>query len=137
MMNKVLKSNSGQSLVLFLVLLLAIMMFATFVIDLTNSKQNEKSLENTCKLIIDYGLKHIDEEIETKLDNLLKENEKDLDDYKITIDKENKIIDIYTKKSIKGVFGKIIGKDIYIIEVNYNGFIKDEKIVYERVDIDG
>ena len=85
-MNKVLKSNSGQSLVLFLVLLLAILMFATFVIDLTNSKQNEKTLENTCKLIINYGLKHIDEDIEKKLENLLKENEKDLDDYKILID---------------------------------------------------
>lgn len=136
-MNKVLKSNSGQSLVLFLVLLLAILMFATFVIDLTNSKQNEKTLENTCKLIINYGLKHIDEDIEKKLENLLEENEKDLDDYKILIDKEKKEIDIYTKKSVKGAFGKIIGKDIYIIEVRYKGLINDEKIVYERVDIDG
>ncbi len=136
-MNKVLKSNSGQSLVLFLVLVLAILMFATFVIDLTNTKQNEKSLENTSKIIINYGLKHIEEDIEEKLDNLLKENEKDLDDYKISIDKEKKEIDIYTKKNVKGVFGKIIGKDIYIIEVRYKGRVEEEKITYERVDIDG
>ena len=66
--------------------------------------------------------------------DLIYQNDSDIDSYGIDMDLDNRKIKLVIKKATKGVFGSIIGKEIYKEESSYVGYFKEENIVIERDD---
>lgn len=132
-MNKL--SNKGQSLAIFVVFLPVFIMMGAFIIDLGFAKYNENKLDNITKMVIRYGLNHIDEEPYNDMVDLIYQNDSKIDNYDIKIDTENRSIKMSLDKSSIGFFGKIIDKEIYKEKSSFTGYIKDEKIIIERDDV--
>lgn len=131
-MNKVLKSQNGQSLVLFVVFIPFIIMLAIYIIDLSYSKYNKLKLDNIASMTVDYGLEHIDNEPKSKMEELINQNDKEIESYNIEINIENKEIIVTLNKSVKGFFGKIINKNVYKEISSYKGYFKDDIKIIER-----
>lgn len=126
-------SNKGQSLALFIVFVFFIILLGTYVIDISYAKYNKKRLDETTKMIIKYGLSNIEEDPFNDMVDLIYQNDSEVDNYNIQIDRENKIIKMSIDKSSPGLFGKITKKDIYNEKSSYQGYIKNEKMIIEKV----
>ena len=129
-MNKL--DNKGQSLVIFIVFIPLIIIMGTFIVDLGFAKYNEMKLNNINKMVIKYGLKHIDEDPYTSMVDLIYKNDSDIDNYTVTINPDEKIIKVSIDKATKGFFGTIIKKDIYVEKSTYIGKIIEDKIIIEK-----
>ena len=119
-------NNRGQSLAIFVIFVPVFIMMGTFVVDVSFAKYNERRLDNLNKQVINYGLKHIDEE---PYDNM---DDSDIDSYEININNETKEISVTLSKSTKGFFGSIVGKEIYNEKSSLKGYIKDDKKIIEK-----
>lgn len=131
-MSSVLRSNKGQSLVLFVVFVPLIIMLGTYVVDMSYARYNENKIDSINKEVVKYGLKHIDEDPKDNMIKLIYQNDSDIDNYKIDIDLEKREVKVQIEKSSKGIFGSIIGKAVYREKSNYIGYIKDDKQIIER-----
>lgn len=131
-MNKL--DNKGQSLVIFVIFIPLFIMIGTFIIDIGFAKYNERKLNSISKEVISYGMKHISDDPRSEMENLIKKNDDEITYYEIDIDTDNNKIKLIINKDSKGIFGKIIGKELYKIRCSYIGFIKDENIVIEKSD---
>ena len=120
-------SNKGQSLVIFIVFIPVFIMMGTFVVDLGFAKYNQNKLNNITKMIVEYGLKHIDSDPYQDMVDLIYQNDETIDNYNITIDTDNKTVSMSMDKVTKGLFGNIVGKDIYKEKSSYVGYFKNEK----------
>lgn len=128
-------SNKGQSLAIFIIFLPVFIMMGAFIVDLGLAKYNDNKIDNINKMVIKYGLNHIDENPYNDMVDLIYQNDSKIDSYSIDIDSVNKTIRISIDKSSIGPFGKIIDKQIYKEKSSYIGYIKDEKIIIERDDV--
>lgn len=131
-MNKL--NEKGQSLALFVIFLPVIMMIGTLVIDIGLANYNKHKLDEISKSVLDYGLNNIDNDPYSNMVDLIYQNDSDIDSYEIDMDLDNRKIKLVIKKATKGVFGSIIGKEIYKEESSYVGYFKEENIVIERDD---
>ena len=131
-MNKL--NNNGQALTLFVIFVPVIIMVGTLVTDISYAKYQSRRLDNTNKEVIKYGLNHISDDPYEDMVNLIYKNDSDIDSYEINIDNLDKKIIVVLKKSSKGFFGKIIGKDIYEEKSIYEGKIIDNKISIKKGD---
>ena len=131
-MNKL--DNKGQSLVIFVIFIPLFIMIGTFIIDIGFAKYNERKLNSISKEVITYGMKHISDDPRSEMENLIKKNDDEITYYEIDIDTDNNKIKLIINKDSKGIFGKIIGKELYKIRCCYIGFIEDENIVIEKSD---
>lgn len=131
-MNKL--DNKGQALVIFVMLIPLFIMIGTFIIDIGFAKYNERKLNSISKEVITYGMKHISDDPRSEMENLIKKNDDEITYYEIDVDTDNNKIKLIINKDSKGIFGKIIGKELYKIRCSYVGFIKDENIVIEKSD---
>ena len=129
-MNKL--NNKGQSLAIFVIFVPVFIMMGTFVVDVSFAKYNERRLDNLNKQVINYGLKHIDEEPYDNMVDLIYQNDSDIDSYEININNETKEISVTLSKSTKGFFGSIVGKEIYNEKSYLKGYIKDDKKIIEK-----
>ena len=129
-MNKL--NNKGQSLAIFVIFVPVFIMIGTFVVDVSFAKYNERRLDNLNKQVINYGLKHIDEEPYDNMVDLIYQNDSDIDSYEININNETKEISVTLSKSTKGFFGSIVGKEIYNEKSPLKGYIKDDKKIIEK-----
>lgn len=125
-------SNKGQSLALFVVFIPFFIMLGCFVVDLGFAKYNKNKLNELTKMVVRYGIKHIDDEPYYEMVDLLYQNDDSIDNYKIEIDPDKKSVSVSVDKATKGFFGKIIGKEIYKEKSSYVGKIEDEKIIIEE-----
>lgn len=125
-------NNRGQSLVIFVIFVPVFIMMGTFVVDVSFAKYNERRLDNLNKQVINYGLKHIDEEPYDNMVDLIYQNDSDIDSYEININNETKEISVTLSKSTKGFFGSIVGKEIYNEKSSLKGYIKDDKKIIEK-----
>ena len=125
-------NNRGQSLAIFVIFVPVFIMMGTFVVDVSFAKYNERRLDNLNKQVINYGLKHIDEEPYDNMVDLIYQNDSDIDSYEININNETKEISVTLSKSTKGFFGSIVGKEIYNEKSSLKGYIKDDKIIIEK-----
>lgn len=132
-MNKL--SNKGQSLVLFVVMLPIFIIMGVYLIDIGYAKYEDNKLNNVCVMIIKYGLNNIDNNPKNNMEELLKKNINDIEDYNILVDNNNKFIKFTVNKTSSSFLGNIIGKSGYKEKCSYNGYIKDNKILIERDDI--
>lgn len=129
-MNKL--NNKGQSLAIFVIFVPVFIMIGTFVVDVSFAKYNERRLDNLNKQVINYGLKHIDEEPYDNMVDLIYQNDSDIDSYEININNETKEISVTLSKSTKGFFGSIVGKEIYNEKSSLKGYTKDDKKIIEK-----
>ena len=125
-------NNRGQSLAIFVIFVPVFIMMGTFVVDVSFAKYNERRLDNLNKQVINYGLKHIDEEPYDNMVDLIYQNDSDIDSYEININNETKEISVTLSKSTKGFFGSIVGKEIYNEKSYLKGYIKDDKKIIEK-----
>lgn len=126
-------SNKGQTLALFIVFIPFFIMMGTFVVDMAYAKYNANKLNETTKMVLRYGLNHIEEDPYNDMVDLIYQNDTKIDNYDIKIDLLEKTITIKIDKASKGFFGNLIGKEIYKEKCNYKGYIKDDKIIIEEV----
>ena len=126
-------SNKGQSLAIFIVFIPLFIMMGTFVVDMAYARYNANSLNETNKMIVRYGLKHIEENPFDDMVHLIYQNDSEIDNYDIKIDILNKTVSVSIDKASRGFFGSLIGKDIYKEKSSYIGYIKDEKIIIDEV----
>lgn len=117
-----LKNNHGQTLVAFVLLIPLISMLLLMVIDYGLMSYETRTLSNTIKETIEYGLNNIDKDnIKDKMQELIIKNidEDTILRLDIKIENGNITIDIETKyKSI--FFNKI--------KLSYQGYMIDGKI---------
>lgn len=126
-------NNKGQTLALFVAFIPFFIMIGTFVIDVSYAKYNSNKLNEITKMVVSYGVKHIDEDPYKEMVDLIYQNDDEIDNYKIDIDEENKVVNVCLDKSTKGFFGSIVGKKIYKQKSEYKGFLKDDRIIIEEV----
>lgn len=125
-------NNKGQSIAIFVIFVPVFIMMGTYVVDVSFAKYNERRLDNLNKQVINYGLKHIDEEPYDNMVDLIYQNDSDIDFYEININNETKEISVTLSKSTKGFFGSIVGKEIYNEKSSLKGYIKDDKKIIEK-----
>lgn len=125
-------NNKGQSLAIFIIFVPVFIMIGVFVIDVYNAKLESRKLDDINKMVIKYGLDHIEEDPYDDMVNLIYKNDDEIDDYKIEINTEEQTIKIVIKKTTNGFFGRIIGKEIFTEESNYYGYIKNDKKIIEK-----
>ena len=130
-------NNKGQSLAIFVIFVPVFIMMGTYVVDVSFAKYNERRLDNLNKQVINYGLKHIDEEPYDNMVDLIYQNDSDIDFYEININNETKEISVTLSKSTKGFFGSIVGKEIYNEKSSLKGYIKDDKKIIESLKFQG
>ena len=126
-------SNKGKSLAIFIVFIPLFIMMGTFVVDMAYARYNANRLNETNKMIVRYGLKHIEENPFDDMVHLIYQNDSEIDNYDIKIDVLNKTVSVSIDKASRGFFGSLIGKDIYKEKSSYIGYIKDEKIIIDEV----
>lgn len=121
-------NNKGQSLVLFVLLLPLLVGIMALVIDvgITLNKKNE--LENVIEFVLESSLdKGYEEE---KIEKLLAYN-LDNDDSEVAV--KDGVIYIESKAYVEGIFSKILSFNGFRIESSYNGYLKDNRKVIEKI----
>lgn len=126
-------SNKGQSLAMFIVFIPFFIMMGTFVVDMVYAKYNSNKLNETTKMVLRYGLNHIEEDPYNDMVDLLYQNDTKIDNYEIKIDLLEKNINITVERASYGFFGSLVGKEIYKEKSNYKGYKKEDKIIIEEV----
>ena len=72
-------SNKGQTLAIFAIFIPVIIMIGTFVVDLGLAKYNDNELEEVTKMVLNYGLRHVDEDPYDKMVDLIYQNDDSID----------------------------------------------------------
>lgn len=127
-------NSKGQSLAIFVIFVPVFIMIGTLVVDVSFARYNVRKLDNINKLVINYGLDHIESDPYDTMVDLIYKNDSEVDDYEIKINLEEKKINVNISKSTKGFFGSIVGKEIYKEKSSFIGYIKDDKKIIERDD---
>lgn len=127
-------NSKGQSLAIFVIFVPVFIMIGTLVVDVSFARYNERKLDNINKLVINYGLEHIESDPYDTMVDLIYKNDSEVDDYEIKINLEEKKINVNISKSTKGFFGSIVGKEIYKEKSSFIGYIKDDKKIIEKDD---
>lgn len=127
-------NSKGQSLAIFVIFVPVFIMIGTLVVDVSFARYNVRRLDNINKLVINYGLDHIESDPYDTMVDLIYKNDSEVDDYEIKINLEEKKINVNISKSTKGFFGSIVGKEIYKEKSSFIGYIKDDKKIIERDD---
>ena len=127
-------NSKGQSLAIFVIFVPVFIMIGTLVVDVSFARYNARKLDNINKLVINYGLEHIESDPYDTMVDLIYKNDSEVDDYEIKINLEEKKMNVNISKSTKGFFGSIVGKEIYKEKSSFIGYIKDDKKIIEKDD---
>ena len=127
-------NSKGQSLAIFVIFVPVFIMIGTLVVDVSFARYNVRKLDNINKLVINYGLEHIESDPYDTMVDLIYKNDSEVDDYEIKINLEEKKINVNISKSTKGFFGSIVVKEIYKEKSSFIGYIKDDKKIIEKDD---
>ena len=125
-------NNKGQSLVLFILLIPILLGIMVLVIDIGNVIYYKQDMDNINKIVIDYGINHIND------DNVLKDMKElgKLNNNKLSM--ELKFIDreFYASSSyyVKGVFSNIFNTRGYLVRSKYKGYLDDDKPIIKKIN---
>lgn len=123
------RNNHGQVLVIFVILLPVLFLFAAYVIDVSYIMYHKNRLDNINALVSNEVLENPN--ITTiEAGKLVRENDSEVMIKKINFDEK---IDISLEKEIKSIFGRLIGKNSYIIKSN----VSKEKVILDDYVEDG
>ena len=122
-------NKKGQVLVAFVSFLPILFLLGILIIETGSLYVEKRKINNSVKDAIEYGLNHIeDENTLVKLQDLLKLNNKNIDNLNINITYPK--IEVKLEKSKKSIF---FGKKYKIVSF-YKGYIDKNKNVIERID---
>ena len=124
-------NNKGQSLVIFVLIILIFLLILTLVYDVGNAIYEKDRLSNTNYLTIEYGLNNIDTVTENDLKNLIEQNTSNLKYIYVTIE-ENQI-EIKMEKDAKSIIGKMFNFNLVKIISHYKGKIINNQKEIERI----
>ena len=124
-------NNKGQSLVMFIVIIPIFLLIMTLVYDVGNAIYEKNRLSNTNYMVIEYGLDNIDDVSERELIELIQKNIDNLNYVSVNID--DKKIEIILSKDIKGIVGKMFGFDLIRANSQYEGIIINDVKKIERI----
>ena len=119
-------NNRGQSLVAFIIILPILLMIFTLIIDLGFMYIEKRNIDNNCYDAIEYYLDNINkEDIDDKVNKLLNENIKNIDE--ILINDTDDYVEISVSKNRKSIYS-IISNDTEI-KITYKGIKEDKRII--------
>lgn len=125
-------NNRGQSLALFVIFIPFFIMLGAFIVDLGFAKYNKNKLNELTKMVIRYGIKHINEDPYHEMVDLIYQNDSNIDNYKITVEPLEGKVSVSIDKVTKGFFGSIVGKEIYKEKSFYVGKIENERVIIKE-----
>ena len=124
-MNKL--NNSGQTLIMFVILVPVIILLMALVIDISYLYRENAKLESTTKNIIKNLYDNKDSiNVNEMVIQLYQKNEIDIKKLKVNIENEN--FKISNEYKIDSIFGKIIGLKKYEVKISMRGYLKDSKL---------
>lgn len=104
-------NNKGQILVTFLLLVPLLLLLGTYIVDLTYVSYHMNKLNEINDLVInETNSKKLSVE---QVNEYVKLNDNDINIASLNITTEK--IEITLQKEIKSLFGKVIGKDSYVV----------------------
>lgn len=122
--------NKGQSLVLFVLLIPIMLCILVLVIDCGACMLEKQELDHVNKIVIRYGLRHMDDDVvEKKMIDLFDLN---LQDVSVQVNVKDNVIYIDSTKYVQGVFCRIFNIDGFQIVSSYSGTIKEDKILIKK-----
>ena len=125
-------NNKGQSLVLFVIMLPILVFILILVIDIGKIILLKQELSNIREIVLDYGIDKIDDEdIETKLEDLIRLNKNDIDNINLYIEDDKLYIKLEDR--CEGMFSGFIDISIFNIKTGYVGYIENEEKRIERL----
>ena len=125
-------NNKGQSLVLFVIMLPILVFILILVIDIGKIILLKQELSNISEIVLDYGIDKIDDEdIETKLEDLIRLNKNDIDNINLYIEDDKLYIKLEDR--CEGMFSGFIDISIFNIKTGYVGYIENEEKRIERL----
>ena len=124
-------NNKGQSLVIFVLAIPILLGIMALVIDIGNVIYYKNDIDNVIKIVIDYGLDHIDDfDVVDDMKNLGKLNNND-------INMEIKFVDMefYSCGSyyVKGIFSNIFNTKGYFIKSEYKGYVDNNRHIIKKI----
>lgn len=125
-------NNKGQTLVMFVVLIPLFIMVFALIVDVSYMTHEKIKLENTTKIIIKEMYEYrLDNDIEDRIINLYRKN--NIKDNNIKIETNEKYMIISNNYSINSIFGKVIGLKKYKLKIVIKGYKENNyiKIVKE------
>lgn len=121
-------NNKGQSLVLFILIIPILLGIMVLVIDFGKTVYQKNKIDNVIEMSIEYGLeeKYDKEQLERLIDyNLNNKN------YLVEI--KDEVIVIKVNDYVDGIISNILDIDGFEIISEYNGYMKNDKKVIEKV----
>ena len=116
-------NNTGQSLVLFVLIIPILIGIMAMVIDIGNVVYNRQDLDNINKIVIEEGLNDINNpNVVNEIQELAKLNNKD-----ITFKVNFSDMEFYIESSyyVKGIFSNIFDTNGYLVKSIYKGYIDE------------
>lgn len=138
-------NNKGQSLILFIIFLPALLGIMALVIDVGNSLTKKHETDNVIEFILNYGLENSEVFYSNNDEYYYNEeliNWKDelniLLDYNLKTSKnelilEDKKINIKSKTYVEGIFSNILNIKGFKIESEYIGYIENNKKIIKKI----
>lgn len=122
-------NKHGQVLVTFLLLLPILLMFLGIIIDMGYNYIEKRKMNDVIKDTIVYAFDHIEEDstlLRDNMNNLITKNIDGIKENNIII--ETNYIKITLSIESKGLFGKILNKNLYQITSSYYGYIENDEL---------
>lgn len=119
-------NNKGQSLVMFIIVLPLLLIILGTTIEYSLLTYNKNKIASVTKTIIANCIDRCEKD-----DIILLYNKNDIKVDNVAIDVSDGL-QINLKTSVNSYFGNIIGKESYDINIKIKGYLKKEKIYYEK-----
>lgn len=121
------KKNSGQVLVLFVLILPIIFMILALCIDVGLIYMEKRKVDNVVREAIEYGLDIIENDnVQEQVEEYINKNVDNIDVLNININ--NQTVSVECEKKQNGIFSFILGSNRYQLTSNWYGYKADEKI---------
>ena len=124
-------NNKGQSLVMFILIIPILLGIMVLVIDIGNVIYYKNDIDNINKIVIDYGLSHIDD------DNVLNDMRELGKLNKDNLSLEIKFVDMefYSSGSyyVSGVFSNIFNTRGYLVKSDYKGYLDNNRHIIKKI----
>lgn len=125
-------NNKGQSLVMFILIIPILLGIMVLVIDIGNVFYYKQDIDNINKIVIDYGLSHMeDANVLSDMKELAKMNNNELSIEIIFNDMEFYVSSSYY---VNGIFSRIFKMKGFNVKSKYKGYKGIDKDIIEKIN---
>lgn len=109
---------------MFILIIPILLLIMVLVIDIGNVMYNKQNVDDITKIVIDYGLEHInDTDVVMEMSKLAGLNDNDI---KIEIGFEDMEFYVTSTYYVDGIFSNIMNVDGYLVKSIYKGYIDSD-----------